>query len=848
MRKSGPFFAHHQCLLILVALTSFSAGYAQETSEKDSIALPDGFRFERDVRYGTESELQRLDILYPVDPAKRIPAIVMIHGGGWYTGGKGGLKTLRMMCDFAKAGYAPLSIDYRLSDEAVFPAAVEDCKRAVRWLRAQADRYGVDPARVGAIGASAGGHLSAMLAVTTPRDGFEGEDNESDRSSAVQASVPICAPFDLRVPLTKNLANQDDPLVVRFLGGSLAQKADAAYRASPITCVRSDLPPMLIIHGTADNRVDVTQSISMADALRETGAPCELILVEGGKHGMDIVRDREVFEKILVFFEKHFKADRNLTTHDSGLVARSEDLRWWRDAKLGLFVHWGPVSLKGQEISWSRAGLRRGLPDLLPGTIPVSEYDRLYLDFNPVRFDATEWVNIARDAGMKYMVFTAKHHDGFCMFDSQLTDYKITNSPYHKDICAELAEACHDNGLHLGFYYSLPDWYHPAFRTDQHAQYVKYLHGQIAELCKNYGSVDLIWFDGGKQGGPDAWDAPRLIQMIRDLQPRVLINNRSGIPADFDTPEQVIGRIEPDRPWESCITLGQQWSWKPNDRIKSAEDCIKLLVRCAGGGGNMMLNVGPMPTGEIEPRQVQQLREIGAWLHRYGESIYATEGGPFAPSYWGVSTFREKKIYVHILGGWEASLRLPPIERTIMSGRLLDRGEVKVVQSGDGITIDVPSEYRKSPVTIVELTLDGLAQDIPYKSAGMETPVGATAKASNVRRNEEQYAPDMAVDESPLTRWATDDGITQAWLEIHLPAPITFDVIMIDEAFGPRIEEFQIQSRQGTDWKTFCSGTRIDRNWARKFPPVTTQDLRMEISKAGDGPTIRDIRFHVIEQ
>ncbi|MBM3335782.1 alpha-L-fucosidase, partial [Candidatus Sumerlaeota bacterium] len=333
---------------------------------------------------------------------------------------------------------------------------------------------------------------------------------------------------------------------------------------------------------------------------------------------------------------------------EPSLQAKPGQMQWWRDAKFGLFIHWGPVSLKGTEIGWSRGGERRGRKDKSTGPIPVEEYDNLYKKFNPIKFNADEWVAIAKAAGMNYMVFTSKHHDGFSMFDSKMTTYTIMRSPFGRDVVGELARACHKAGLKVGWYYSPPDWYHPDYRTDRHARYIEFLHGQLRELCTNYGKIDIIWFDG-LGGKPDDWDTTRLITMIRKLQPAVIINNRAGVPADHDTPEQRIGRFQTDRAWESCITIGTQWAWKPDDKIKSLKQCIDTLVRVVGGDGNLLFNVGPMPTGEIEPRQVERLKEMGAWLRKYGETIYGARGGPFEPGPWGAATYRGNTIYVHIL-------------------------------------------------------------------------------------------------------------------------------------------------------------------------------------------------------
>lgn len=385
------------------------------------------------------------------------------------------------------------------------------------------------------------------------------------------------------------------------------------------------------------------------------------------------------------------------------LTASPEDMQWWREARFGLFIHWGPVSLKGTEIGWSRGGERRGVGGT--GEIPVDVYDNLYKQFNPVKFNAEEWVRIAKSAGMKYLVFTSRHHDGFSMFDSKLSDYKITNSPFGRDVVKELADACHKAGLRLGFYYSQPDWHHPDYRTENHDRYLAYLHGQLRELCTNYGRVDVIWFDG-LGGSAKDWDAENLFRMIRSLQPHVIINNRAGLPGDFDTPEQTIGGFNIERPWESCITICNQWAWKPDDNLKSLKECIQTLVRTAGGDGNLLLNVGPMPTGEIEPRQVARLKEMGAWLKKYGGTVYGTRGGPYHPGEWGASTRKGNVIYLHILS-WSGDIfSLPPIPEKILSAKALTGGKATVNQTGRDIEISVPPGQRDAIDTIVALTVE----------------------------------------------------------------------------------------------------------------------------------------------
>jgi len=378
------------------------------------------------------------------------------------------------------------------------------------------------------------------------------------------------------------------------------------------------------------------------------------------------------------------------------LSDREARLQWWREARFGLFIHWGPVSLKGTEIGWSRAGERRGYRG--QGTeVPVEVYDNLYREFNPTNFNARQWVAIAQAAGMKYMVFTSRHHDGYSMFDTKASDYRITApaSPFGRDVVKELAAACHAAGLRFGVYYSQPDWHHADAFTDRHTNYLLYLQAQVRELLSNYGKIDILWFDGLGKDAHD-YDATNLIQMARQLQPHILINNRTGLPEDFDTPEQRIGKFQNDRPWETCMTICRQWAWKPNDTLKSLKECLQTLIRCAGGDGNLLLNVGPMSTGEIESRQVERLNEMGEWLARYGESVYGTRGGPFKPGQWGASTHKDDAIYLHVFQWPVRGLKLPPIPRKVQACDVLTGGSVKLRQSGEGLAV-VPGKFVLRP-------------------------------------------------------------------------------------------------------------------------------------------------------
>ena len=526
------------------------------------------------------------------------------------------------------------------------------------------------------------------------------------------------------------------------------------------------------------------------------------------------------------------------------LKASPEDVQAWREMRFGLFIHWGPVSLEGTEIGWSRGGERRGRNDKTTGSVPVEVYDNLYKQFNPVKFNADEWVKIAKDAGMKYLVFTSKHHDGFSMFDSQVTDYKITNSPFKRDVVKELADACHKAGLKLGFYYSPVDWHHPDYRTENHARYIKYMHDQLREICSNYGKIDIIWFDG-LGGTAKDWDSVNLFKMIRKLQPHVIINNRAGLPGDHDTPEQRIGKFQTDRPWETCMTICRQWAWKPNDQMKSLKQCIDTLVRVVGGDGNFLFNVGPMPDGRIEPRQVERLQEMGAWLKQYGQTIYGTRGGPFRPGAWGASTHKGNSIYVHVLNWPGDRLILPAIPKHIIGGSLLTKGKVTIrLTTNDAIELILPKNHDQELDTIIELKLDGPASEItPVSLPSDSLAFHKKAKASNIYQNLPMHGPNKAVDDDPTTRWATDYGVTQAWLEVDLGKPTTFNQVEMSGEYD-RTRKFELQYKDGADWKTFARGTRIRANYSTTFEPVKARYVRLNILDAIEGPSISE--FHLL--
>jgi alpha-L-fucosidase len=520
-----------------------------------------------------------------------------------------------------------------------------------------------------------------------------------------------------------------------------------------------------------------------------------------------------------------------------------ERLQWWTDARFGMFIHWGPVSLKGTEIGWSRGGDRRGYGSK-GDEIPVEVYDNLYKEFNPTRFNAKEWVALAQAAGMKYMVFTSRHHDGFSMFDTRANDYKITSpaSPFRRDVVKELADAAHAAGLPFGVYYSQPNWQHPdAFTPDRHERYLEYLRTQVRELCSNYGRLDIFWFDGLGKSAQD-YDGEGLVKIIRGLQPQININDRTGLTEDHDTPEQRVGKFQNDRAWESCITICQQWAWKPNDTLKSLQQCLQTLVTCAGGDGNLLFNVGPMPTGEIESRQVERLKEMGAWLAKNGDSIYGTRGGPWKPTKALVSTRKGNRVFLHVFRSDDGRVELPNLPRQVKSATRFGGGTVKLTQAAGKLTLTLDPAALDPLDTIIRLELDGSAMDVPVMAIGGESSLRATA--SNVYQQQtSDYGPQAAFDNDADTRWATDSGTRQAWIVADLGKPRRIQRVRIEEALQERVQQFEFQYRDGETWKTVFTGQKLGPSFQQQFEAVTAREFRLNILDATDGPTISEIKL-----
>ncbi|MFW5894070.1 MAG: alpha-L-fucosidase [Verrucomicrobiota bacterium] len=299
-------------------------------------------------------------------------------------------------------------------------------------------------------------------------------------------------------------------------------------------------------------------------------------------------------------------------------ATRDDRMRWWREARFGMFVHWGLYAVLGRH-EWAMNRER----------IPVAEYERLAAGFKPGPRPMREWAQLAVDTGMKYMVMTTKHHEGFCLWDSQQTDYNAAQLGPKRDLVAEYVETCREFGLKVGFYYSLMDWHHPdgarcAVDEDARRRFIDFTHGCVCELMSNYGNIDILWYDvPAPLKTADEWESRGLNAMVRRKQPHILINNRSCLDEDFGTPEGHITALE--RPWEACMTSNGSWGYMPyapDEDWTSTRDVIGMLVKCASqGGGNLLHNIGPAPDGTVPPQARKYFAPVGAWLKTHGECV-----------------------------------------------------------------------------------------------------------------------------------------------------------------------------------------------------------------------------------
>jgi alpha-L-fucosidase len=388
------------------------------------------------------------------------------------------------------------------------------------------------------------------------------------------------------------------------------------------------------------------------------------------------------------------------------------DASWWDDARYGLFIHWGVMSLPA-----------RGDWVMHREHIPVAEYERLGERFTAEAWDPVAQAALARRAGMRYAVLVTRHHDGFCLWDTATDHFKATNTPAGRDLVAEWVDAFRAAGLRVGLYYSLLDWRAdvywrgPFADPDGWSAFRDHVHAQVRELLTRYGEVATLWYDGFWPHSGDAWGSLELEAMARELQPDILVNDRSGIPGDFATPEQSISVLPPFGRWEACMTTNDTWGWHATDhRWKSREQIVRALVVCAAGAGNLLLNIGPKGDGSLPEPGVALLEAVGEWLGVNGASVYGTTRSPWLAHAYGVMTCTPSRLYLHCFS-WpgDGEIRLGFLASRATGGRLLAGGDtVTVHQRDDVLTVrDLPATPPDPIDTVIEIDLDGGPDALP---------------------------------------------------------------------------------------------------------------------------------------
>jgi len=425
-------------------------------------------------------------------------------------------------------------------------------------------------------------------------------------------------------------------------------------------------------------------------------------------------------------------------------------------------------------------------------------------------------------------------------------------------VVKELAEACRKQGIEFGTYYSTTDWHHPDFpltspggsvkRDKSNLEaYTTYLKRQVGELLLNYGPLFTLWFDV-----PQEFDAVRgqgVIDYIHQIQPNIIVNDRTGAKGDFDTPEQRVGGFQNNRPWETCMTIANQWAWKPNDEVKSLEQCLQSLVRSAGGDGNLLFNVGPKPDGQIEPLQVERLKEMGQWLQKYGYTIYETRGGPFKPADWGVSTRKGNFVYLHILK-WPGSapkITLPDLGIEIKNCKLVQGGNIKLTKSGTNSVLEFSAKDLRPINTIIELEYAGNVMDVaPVESNSFSLsylkPVNASSNLKGFWSNDHLWVELTAVTNGDWSGsfWKPDLKDKQPWVEVDLGKPEKISQAILYER-GTAIKAFELQALVGNQWETISKGKTIGSKLELKLPKTTTQKVRLVLKEFSQLPGIYEV-------
>lgn len=543
----------------------------------------------------------------------------------------------------------------------------------------------------------------------------------------------------------------------------------------------------------------------------------------------------------------------SFSQNGEGIAASKQNdlkMQWWKDAKFGMFIHWGIYAVPSGK--WGD-NTTYGEWIMHSAKIPRSDYAAFAQKFNPTKFNANEWVKIAKDAGQKYIVITSKHHDGFAMFGSKVDPYNIVDAtPFKRDILRELADACRKEGMKLGFYYSqAQDWYHPGGAVSGNVEwdqthvadmndYIdKIAIPQVKEILSNYGDVAVLW-----------WDTPTnmtkemtlKLAAITKAYPNLITNNRlgAGMGGDLETPEQFIPATGfPGRNWEVCMTMNGHWGYNAyDDRWKTTTDLLQKLIDIVSKGGNFLLNVGPNQYGIIPEVCQQNLREMGDWLKLNGESIYGTAASPFPYLSWGRATLKGQKLYLHVFD-WpkDGKLNLPLSNKITKAYLLADpRTNLKVVAIKGSSNIQLPAYASDKISSVVAVEFEGSPVVLPAASKD------ARVIASSIALNSQSS---FIIDEDPKTLWQAAKGEKSASLEIELIKKYKVQALSIVEPWHPWTgvsQKINLQYYDGKEWvNALAEFTTSGTGTTLSFTPVTAQKFKLTIINDKEAPALNEL-------
>ena len=551
-----------------------------------------------------------------------------------------------------------------------------------------------------------------------------------------------------------------------------------------------------------------------------------------------------------------------LTNLQTNVKAQSKTLNdpkmdWWKEARFGMFIHWGLYAVPagiwdGKEVpnlgEWIMNGAK----------IPLADYQKLPSRFNPTKFNANEWAKLAYDAGMKYLVITSKHHDGFAMFKSKDPFNIVDATPFKRDPIQELALACKKYNIKFGLYYSqAQDWNHKGgaamnghWDSAQNGSMDKYIDEvalpQVKEILSAYNPA-IIWWDTPTDMNKER--ATKIANVLKDY-PNLITNNRlgGGYEGDLETPEQFIPATGiPNKNWESCMTINRTWGFKKNDNNwKNIQLLIRNLIDIASKGGNYLLNVGPTDDGIIPTPEIDRLLQIGSWLKVNGDAIYGTTASPFAYLSWGRATVKKNKLYLHVFDYPKDGIIKVPLANKVTKAYLLSNTStpIKTSRKDNYTYLELPTSVADKIATVVVLELKGDA------SSSLSNPIpsfGKTVTASSTHDDKAgRWNTKNVTDNNSKTTWRSAETDTTAWLSIDLGEPLSIGAVAVAEA-GERSMQYAIEYKDGDTWKPIADGKKIGNSLFKQFTPVKAQEFRLKILQSKRGVEIKEFQLFYCE-